>query len=405
MAETIYLDYATTTPVDPVVVEAMLRYMGPDGVFANPASNTHLLGQAAAEAVEHARERVAALIKAAPDEIVWTSGATESINLAIKGAASARCRAGRHIVTSCLEHSAVLDTCRHLASEGYEITFLRPGGDGLVAPMAVRDALRADTILVSLMQVNNETGTITDIEAIGEIVSQRGVLFHVDAVQSVVRVPLDVARTNADFVSLSAHKMYGPKGIGVLYVRGRWDPGIPPQIHGGDQELGMRAGTLPTHQIVGMGKAAELLMACSEQEVGRTAELDDMLLSKLAAIPDLHVNGGEQRAVGIVNVRFACVDNESLMIALRDEIAISSGSACTSTRVEPSHVLLGLGLSEDEANSSVRISMGRFTSEDEVGRTACLIEEAVRELRSLSIEWGGGSAGGCRYPLGGVRGV
>ena len=299
----------------------------------------------------------------------------------------------------------MLDTCRHLASKGYEITFLRPDRDGLVAPAAVRSALRADTILVSLMQVNNETGTITNIEAIGDIVSKRGVLFHVDAVQSVARMPLDVTSTNVDFVSLSAHKMYGPKGIGALYVRGRHNPVIPPQIHGGDQELGLRAGTLPTHQIVGMGKAAELLIGCREREVGRTAELDDMLLTKLSAIPKTHFNGGEQRAVGIVNVRFACVDNESLMLALRNEIAISSGSACTSTRVEPSHALLGLGLSEAEANSSVRISIGRFTSEGEVERAVSLIEEAVRELRSLSSEWGCASATGFGYPLEGVGNV
>ena len=387
MADTIYLDYAATTPVDPVVVEAMLRYMGPEGVFANPASNAHLLGQAASEAVEEAREQVAALIKAAPDEIVWTSGATESINLAIKGVALARRREGRHVVTSCLEHSAVLDTCRYLAGEGYEITLLRPDCDGLITPLAVRESVRADTILVSLMQVNNETGTITDIEGIGDVARERDIPFHVDAVQSAARMPLDVARTNADFISLSAHKIYGPKGVGALYVRGKSDPGIAPQIHGGDQELGLRAGTLPTHQIVGMGKAAELLMGCRDWEADKAAELEEVLLNRLAAIPSMYVNGGTQRVVGIANVRFAFVDNESLMIALRDEIAMSSGSACTSTRVEPSHVLLGLGLSEDAANSSVRISLGRFTSKGEVERAARLIAEAVGELRSLSSEW------------------
>ena len=290
-------------------------------------------------------------------------------------------------MTSCLEHSAVLDTCRHLAGEGYEITLLRPNCDGIVTPLAVKDSLRADTILVSLMQVNNEAGTITDIESIGDIASERGVTFHVDAVQSMARVPLDVAKINADFISLSAHKMYGPKGIGALYVRGRSVPGIEPQIHGGDQELGLRAGTLATHQIVGMGKAAELLMGCRDREADRTSELEEALLNRLASIPHMCVNGGTQRVAGIVNVRFAFVANESLMIALRDEIAISSGSACTSTRVEPSHVLLGLGLSEEEANSSVRISLGRFTSEGEVDRAGCLIEEAVGELRSLSANW------------------
>lgn len=393
MAGTIYLDYAATTPVDPAVVESMLRYMGPTGLFANPASNTHLPGQAAAEAVERARERLANLINAAPDEVVWTSGATESINLAIKGVAFARRQEGRHIVTSCLEHSAVLDTCRHLACEGYEVTCLRPNDDGIVAPLAVRESLRADTILVSLMHVNNETGTITDIDTIGDIVGGRGVPFHVDASQSIARLPLDVARIRADVVSLSAHKMYGPKGIGALYVRGRSTPRIAPQIHGGGQELGLRAGTLPTHQIVGMGKAAELLMGCRERDADTTVELEDALLNKLAGIRGVNVNGGTQRVAGIVNLRFASVDNESLMIALRDEIAMSSGSACTSTRVEPSHVLLGLGLSEEEANSSVRISLGRFTSEEEVSRASCLIQKAVGELRSLSTNWVGESAG------------
>ena len=392
MAETIYLDYAATTPVDPVVVETMLGYMGPNAIFANPASNTHLPGQTAAQAVENARERVAELIGAAPDEIVWTSGATESINLAIKGVASARRSRGRHIVTSCLEHSAVLDTCRHLAGEGYEITFLRPDSDGMITPHSVRDSLRADTILLSLMHVNNETGTITDIETIGKIASERGVPFHVDAVQSVARLPLDVARINAEFISLSAHKMYGPKGIGALYVRGRSAPGIAPQIHGGDQELGLRAGTLPTHQIVGMGKAAELLMSRRECEAEITTELQEVLLNKLASIPNVVVNGGTHRVAGIVSVRFECVDGESLMITLRDEIAMSSGSACTSTRVEPSHVLLGLGLSEEEANSSVRVSLGRFTSESDVDQAGRFFEDAVGELRSLSTTWEGGSA-------------
>lgn len=405
MAEMIYLDYAATTPVDPAVVDTMLRYMGPSGVFANPTSNTHLPGQEAAKAVEDARERVAALISATPDEIVWTSGATESINLALKGVASARRTHGRHIVTSCLEHSAVLDTCRHLAREGYEITLLQPDSDGKVTPHAVSESLRADTIMVSLMQVNNETGTITDVEAIGDIARERGIPFHVDAVQSVARMPVDVSGMNADFISISGHKMYGPKGIGALYIRGKSDPGIQPQIHGGDQEMGLRAGTLPTHQIVGMGKAAEVLMGCRERDVCRTAELEGLLLGKLAGIPLARVNGGAPRVVGITNIRFACVDNESLMISVRDDVAMSSGSACTSTRVEPSHVLLALGLSEEEANSSVRVSLGRFTSKAEVDRAACLIEEAVGELRALSSAWERDRVGEHDAPLGELTGV
>lgn len=383
----IYLDYAATTPVDSIVVEAMLEYMGPGGVFANPASNTHLPGQAAAQAVEDARERVAGLINANPDEIVWTSGATESINLAIKGAAAAQRSVGRHIVTSCLEHSAVLNTCRHLARDGWEVTLLEPDASGLVTPEAVRDSLRPDTVLMSLMHVNNETGTITDIAAIGDIAAERGIPFHVDAVQSVARLPVDVCRMNADFVSLSGHKMYGPKGIGALYVRCQSAPTLVPQIHGGYQEMGLRAGTLPTHQIVGMGKAAEVLKTCRARDVEKTRKLEAVLLGELESIPCTRVNGGIPRVVGIANVRFPCVNNGSLALAVRDEVAISSGSACTSTRVEPSHVLLGLGLSEDEANWSVRVSLGRFTSAGEVERAARRIEEAVGELRSLSDEW------------------
>jgi len=402
MADTIYLDYAATTPVDPAVVETMLRYMGPGGVFANPGSTSHLPGQEAARAVEDAREQVAALINAASEEIVWTSGATEAINLALKGVATACHREGRHIVSSSLEHSVVLDTCRYLAQRGYEITLLRPDHDGMITPSAVRESLREDTILVSLMQVNNETGAITDVEAVSDITSERGIPFHVDAVQSVARLPVDVRRTKATFVSLSGHKMYGPKGIGALYIRGTSNPGVVPQIHGGDQEMGLRAGTLPTHQIAGMGKAAEVLLGSRVSDVDRTTKLERLLLRRLKTVPLTSLNGGASRVAGIVNIRFACVDNESLMMAVRGAVAMSSGSACTSTRVSPSHVLLGLGLSEDEANSSIRVSLGRFTSEDEVGRAACLIEEAVGELRSLSNEWKSCRAREHKYPLEGV---
>ena len=403
MAETIYLDYAATTPVDPAVVEAMLRYMGPEGVFANPASNAHAQGQAAAKAVEEARERVADLIGATSDELVWTSGATESINLAIKGVATARARAGRHIVTSCLEHSAVLGTCEYLAQKGYEVTALRPDGRGMVTAELVRGAVRDDTILVSLMQANNETGTVTDVGAIGEVCAELGIAFHVDAAQSAARLPVDVRKVNAGLVSLSGHKLYGPKGVGALYVRGRSDPGIGPQMHGGDQEMGLRAGTLATHQIVGMGKAAELVAARRKREVERIGALENLLFLELADISRTCVNGGLPRVPGIVNLRFDCVDNESLMLAVRDRLSISSGSACTSTRVEPSHVLLGLGLTEEEANWSVRVSLGRYTTEEEVRGASALIREAVGELRSLSDEWEeGGVAGGESRPNGSV---
>ena len=383
MTETIYLDYAATTPADPAVVESMTAYLGPTGIFANAASHTHLPGQMAAKAVEEARECVAGLIGASPDEIIWTSGATESINLAIKGVAKAYRDKGRHIVTSCLEHSAVLDTCRYLATQGYDVTFLGPDAKGLITCKQVTNALRADTILVSLMHVNNELGTITDVASIGDVLRARGIAFHVDAVQSAARLPLNAGRINADYLSISAHKMYGPKGIGALYVRGKSAPAISPQVHGGDQELGLRAGTLATHQIVGMGKAAQLLASRRKAETSNMARLDQVMLDNLTAIPGTYVNATEQRISGIVNVRFTDVDNESLMIALRDKIAISSGSACTSTRVEPSHVLLGLGVSEHDANCSVRISLGRFTSEAQVKQGARLLREAVLELREL----------------------
>ena len=282
----------------------------------------------------------------------------------------------------------MLDTCRHLARKGYDITFLSPDTEGMITTARVRHALRDETILVSLMHVNNETGTVTDIDTIGEVAHERGIAFHVDAVQSLARLPLDARRTNADFISFSAHKMYGPKGIGALYVQGRSAPPIPPQIHGGDQELGLRAGTLATHQIVGLGKAAELLKDCRERESQAMAKLDQVLLQGLTATPQCRINGNsEQRIPGIANVRFSCVDNESLMMALRDEVAVSSGSACTSTRIEPSHVLLGLGLSEDEANSSVRVSLGRFTTEHDVRLATTRIGEAVAELRALSSDW------------------
>lgn len=381
------MDYAATTPADPAVIDAMVEYLGPKGVFGNPASIKHLPGQEASKAVECAREYVAELIEASPDEIVWTSGATESINLAIKGVALACQDKGRHIVTSCLEHSAVLETCRHLAGLGYQISFVRPNGDGMITPQAVADALRDETILVSLMHVNNETGTVTDIGAIGEVARERGIVFHVDAVQSAARLSLSPARTNADLISITGHKMYGPKGIGALYVRRRMAQRIAPQIHGGNKDLGLRAGTLATHQIVGMGKAAKLLSSHRDREATQTAKLERMLLKRLSAMPNVLVNGPAQRVPGIASVRFGQVDSESLMIDLRDEIAISSGSACTSLRVEPSHVLLGIGLSEDEANSSVRISLGRFTSGSEVKRAASRIGEAVTQLRMLSLDY------------------
>ncbi len=388
----VYLDYAATTPVDPAVVEKMLQYMGPKGVFANASSSSHKLGQKAARVIESAREQVAELIGADPDEIVWTSGATESINLAIKGIVSSRQGQGRHILTSCLEHSAVLDTCRFLAQKGYEVTALKPDCHGLITSLDVLAALRSDTILVSLMHVNNEIGSITDIAAIGKIVGEKGIPFHVDAVQSAARLPLHVKEMNIDLLSLSGHKMYGPKGVGALYHKRDTSFSIEPQIHGGDQEQGMRAGTLATHQIVGMGKAAELIVERREQEVDQTKVHERVLLDQFASIPATSLNCRQSRVPGILNIRFDCVDNESLMLAISDAVALSSGSACTSEHLVPSHVLLGMGLSHEEASSSVRLSLGRFNTQAQLRCAGARIRSAVFDLRSLSDRWNGTSA-------------
>ena len=389
MTTPVYMDYAATTPVDPGVTDAMVRHLGTDGIFGNPASTTHLPGREALAAVERAREHVAKLINADPGEIIWTSGATEAINLAIKGIAHARANRGRHIITSCLEHHAVLHTCRHLAREGYEVTLLTPDPRGLITTDDVRSALRHDTILVSLMHVNNEVGTITEVAAIGELTRSLGITFHVDAVQSAARLPLDVCAMHVDLVSLSAHKMYGPKGVGALYVRSCEQTSITPQVHGGSQERGLRAGTLPTHQLVAMGEAAHLMCNLREHDVRTVAARENQLFERLADIEHVFINGNqERRTPGIVNIAFACVDSESLMVALRDEVAISSGSACTSSRVEPSHVLLGLGLSEERADCSVRLSFGRFTTDYELEFTATRLRETVAALRMLSPDWG-----------------
>ena len=339
-------------------------------------------------AVEQAREQVAELVNASPTEIIWTSGATESINLALKGVAYAGVDRGRHIVTSCLEHSAVLDTCRNLARKGFEITFLSPDREGLISPDCVAEALRGDTVLVSLMHVNNEVGTVTDIAAIGALTRERRIAFHVDAVQGAGRLPLDVKVVNADLISLSGHKIYGPKGVGVLYVRRRSSIPLTPQIHGGDQEQGLRAGTLATHQVVGMGKAARLTHDRRESDVQTIARLEQRMLERLGGIEHMSLNGNQmQRVPGIMNISFACVDSESLMLAVRDDLAVSSGSACTSSHVEPSHVLLGLGLSEELAGCSVRISLGRLTTDREIDFAALRLREAVADLRALSSKW------------------
>ena len=389
MKTPVYLDYAATTPADPAVVAAMTRCLGPDGAFGNPASRLHSFGREAEEAVEQARVHVAELIGAEPREVVWTSGATESNNLAVKGAAGAGARAGRgaHVVTSAIEHKAVLDPCLHLERNGFEVTRIAPGPDGLIAPDRVLAALRDDTVLLSLMHVNNEIGAITDVETIGRTARGRGVPFHVDAAQSAARLPLDVARRHADFVSLSGHKLYGPKGVGALYVRRRRRADLEPQMHGGGHERGLRAGTLPTHQIVGMGEAARLMRRRLSREAARTAGLERRLLDGLRGVEQMAINGDRAHCVpGIVNLRFRCVESESLMMALPD-VALATGSACMSARVEPSYVLRALGLSDDAAHSSVRFSFGRFTTADEIDYAARRVREAVAELRALSPDW------------------
>ena len=383
----VYLDYAATTPADPQVIAVMNRCLGVEGIFGNASSRSHRFGWEAKEKVERAREQVAELLNVSPDEIIWTSGATESINLAVKGVAHGYADRGKHLVTSSLEHKAVLDSCDQLSKEGFEITYVSPDRDGLISPERVKQALRDDTILVSLMHVNNEIGTITDIRAISEITRARGIAFHVDAVQSAARLPLDMRLIQADLVSLSGHKMYGPKGVGVLYIRRCTGVRIEPQIHGGDQEQGVRSGTLATHQVVGMGEAAQLTCERRKHDVEAVTVLDRRLLECIADIEDTYINGNKtHRVAGIVNVGFACVESESLMMSLKD-VAISSGSACTSSHVETSHVLRALGLPEDLASCSVRFSFGRFTTEEEVDFAAARVRESVNALRQLSLQW------------------
>ncbi|TCK05598.1 IscS subfamily cysteine desulfurase [Marinobacterium mangrovicola] len=383
----IYLDYSATTPVDPRVAEKMMSCLTPEGNFGNPASRSHMFGWKAEEAVETARRQVADLLGADPREIVWTSGATESDNLAIKGVAHFYQKKGKHIITSKIEHKAVLDTCRQLEREGFEVTYLTPGSDGIITPQMVADALREDTILVSLMHVNNEIGTITDIAAIGELTRSHGVLLHVDAAQSAGKLPLDMSSMKVDLLSVSGHKMYGPKGIGALYVRRKPRVRLEAQMHGGGHERGMRSGTLPTHQIVGMGEAARICQEEMESEGEKLKALRDRFWQGVNSMEEVHVNGSlEQRVAGNLNVSFAFVEGESLLMSLKD-LAVSSGSACTSASLEPSYVLRALGLNDELAHSSIRFSFGRFTTEEEVDYAVKQIRVAVDKLRELSPLW------------------
>ena len=383
----IYLDYLSTTPVDPRVAEAMMACLSPEGNFGNPASRSHVFGWKAEEAVENARCQVAELINADPREIVWTSGATESDNLAIKGAAHFYSKKGKHIITSKIEHKAVLDTCRQLEREGYEVTYLEPDAQGLTTPEAVAAALRDDTVVVSVMHANNEIGVVNDIAGIGEICRASGVIFHVDAAQGAGKVPLDMATMKVDLLSLSAHKMYGPKGIGALYVRRKPRVRIESQMHGGGHERGMRSGTLATHQIVGMGEAARIAREEMAEEAVRLQGLRERFWQGINDIPEVHINGDEiQRLPGALNVSFAFVEGESLLMSLKD-LAISSGSACTSASLEPSYVLRALGLNDEMAHSSLRFSFGRFTTEAEVDHAIDQVHHAVEKLRELSPLW------------------
>jgi len=387
MQKPIYFDYLATTPVDPRVVEKMVHCLSIEGNFGNPASRSHLYGWKAEEAVENARRQVADLINADPREVVWTSGATESDNLAIKGVAHFYGKKGKHIVTSKIEHKAVLDTCRHLEREGFEVTYLDPSPKGLISPEAVAAVLREDTILVSIMHANNEIGTVNDIAAIGEVTRKAGVLFHVDAAQSAGKMAIDMEQMKVDLLSMSGHKMYGPKGIGALYVRRKPRVRLEAQMHGGGHERGMRSGTLPTHQIVGMGEAAQLAREGMGQEAIKLQALRKRFWDGIKDIEEVYINGDDvHRLPGALNVSIAFVEGESLIMALKD-LAVSSGSACTSASLEPSYVLRALGLNDELAHSSLRFSFGRFTTEANVDTAVKQLRAAVDKLRELSPLW------------------
>jgi cysteine desulfurase len=380
----IYLDYMATTPVDTRVKQRMMGYLDKDGIFGNTASRSHSYGWLAEEAVEQARQQVAALVNADASSIIWTSGATESDNLAIKGAARFYQRKGKHIVTCKTEHKAVLDTCAALQKEGFEVTYLTPEANGLLDLNKLEQALRSDTVLISIMHANNEIGVIQDLAAIGELARAKGILFHTDAAQSAGKIPIDLSNLPVDLMSFSGHKVYGPKGIGALYVRQKPRVRLEPLIHGGGHEQGLRSGTLPTHQIVGMGEAFKIAKAEMEAESQRVLKLRQRLWAGISQLSGVAVNGDmEQRIPGNLNVSFQGVDGESLLVGLKD-LALSSGSACTSASIEPSYVLRALGLSDALAHSSLRISFGRFTTEAEIDYAIEHIQAVVRKLRDMA---------------------
>ncbi|MDC9720304.1 MAG: IscS subfamily cysteine desulfurase [Gammaproteobacteria bacterium] len=383
----LYLDYSATTPVDPRVAKLMCDCLTQEGNFGNPASRSHVYGWQAEEAVENARRQVADLINADPREIVWTSGATESDNLAIKGVAHFYHKKGKHIITSKIEHKAVLDTCRQLEREGFEVTYLEPTTDGIISPKQVADALREDTIIVSLMHVNNEIGVVTDIAAIGEVTRANKVLFHVDAAQSAGKIAIDLETAKVDLMSFSAHKIYGPKGVGALYVRRKPRVRLEAQMHGGGHERGMRSGTLATHQIVGMGAAFAIAQEEMAADNTRIEALRQRLWEGVKDMEEVYMNGhATQRVSGNANISFNFVEGESLLMSLR-ELAVSSGSACTSASLEPSYVLRALGMNDELAHSSIRFSIGRFTTEADIDQAIEQSRNAVIKLRELSPLW------------------
>ncbi|HYD78784.1 MAG TPA: IscS subfamily cysteine desulfurase [Paucimonas sp.] len=381
----IYMDYSATTPIDPRVADKMIPYLREQ--FGNPASRSHMYGWVAEQAVEDARGQVAALVNADPREIIWTSGATEANNLALKGAAQFYKTKGKHIVTVKTEHKAVLDTVRELERQGFEATYLEPQPNGLITLEQLEQALRPDTILVSVMFVNNEIGVIQPIAEIGELCRSKGIIFHCDAAQAAGKVHIDLEKLKVDLMTFSAHKAYGPKGVGALYVRRKPRVRLEAQIHGGGHERGLRSGTLPTHQIVGMGEAFRICKEEMDAELARIKALRDRLAKGLTDIEEVYVNGDlEHRVPHNLNVSFNYVEGESLLMAIKD-IAVSSGSACTSASLEPSYVLRALGRSDELAHSSIRFTIGRFTTEEDIDFTIKLVKEKVAKLRELSPLW------------------
>jgi cysteine desulfurase len=383
----IYFDYSATTPVDKRVAEKMMQYMTTEGFFGNPASRSHKFGWQAEEAVDIARNQIADLINADPREIVFTSGATESNNLAIKGAANFYNKRGKHIITCKTEHKAVLDTCRELERQGFEVTYLDPESNGLIDLNKLAAAMRDDTILVSIMHINNEIGVIQDIAEIGNMCRERKIIFHVDAAQSAGKIVVDMQQLKVDMLSISAHKMYGPKGIGALYVRRKPRIRLESQMHGGGHERGMRSGTLPTHQIVGLGEACRIASLEMANDLAHVTKMRDRLWAGVNQMEQVFVNGDfDKRFAGNLNISFNFVEGESLIMALKD-LAVSSGSACTSASLEPSYVLRALGLNDEMAHSSIRFSFGRFTTEEEVDYAIALIQKSIGHLRDMSPLW------------------